>query len=91
MRSRRGSRYALHRRRSATSSLILALPFSAIVYYTFRDGLGPVWEALTDPSFVSAFKLTLLAVGIAVPQTRSSELPVRWRSSGAHPSTEPGF
>ena len=38
-----------------------------IVYYTFRDGLAPVWEALTDPAFVSAFKLTLIAVGIAVP------------------------
>ena len=38
-----------------------------IVYYTFRDGLEPVWDALTDPAFVSALKLTLLAVGIAVP------------------------
>jgi sulfate transport system permease protein len=67
MRSRRGSRYALRAAALGYLTLILALPFSAIVYYTFRDGIEPVWEALTDPSFVSAFKLTLLAVGIAVP------------------------
>ncbi|MGH3039969.1 MAG: sulfate ABC transporter permease [Gaiellaceae bacterium] len=48
-------------------ALVLALPFSMIVYYTFRDGLGPVWAALTDPSFVSALELTVIAVGIAVP------------------------
>ena len=67
MRSRRGSRYALRAAALGYLTLILALPFSAIVYYTFRDGIEPVWEALTDPAFVSAFKLTLLAVGIAVP------------------------
>ena len=67
MRSRRGSRYALRAAALGYLTLILALPFSAIVYYTFRDGIEPVWEALTDPSFVSALKLTLLAVGIAVP------------------------
>ena len=66
-RSRRGSRYALRAAALGYLTLILALPFSAIVYYTFRDGIEPVWEALTDPAFVSAFKLTLLAVGIAVP------------------------
>jgi sulfate transport system permease protein len=48
-------------------ALILVIPCSMIVYYTFRDGLGPVWDALTDPSFVAALKLTLIAVGIAVP------------------------
>ena len=29
-----------------------------IVYYTFQDGLTPVSEALTDPAFISALKLT---------------------------------
>ena len=67
MRSRRGSRYALRAAALGYLTLILALPFSAIVYYTFRDGIEPVSKALTDPAFVSAFKLTLLAVGIAVP------------------------
>jgi sulfate/thiosulfate transport system permease protein len=62
-----GSRYALRSVALGYLALVLALPFSMIVYYTFRDGLGPVWEALTDPSFVSALKLTMIAVGIAVP------------------------
>jgi sulfate transport system permease protein len=67
MRSFPGSRYALRTAALGYLALVLALPFSAIVYYTFRGGLGPVWDALTDPSFVSAFKLTVIAVGIAVP------------------------
>jgi sulfate ABC transporter permease protein CysW/sulfate ABC transporter permease protein CysT len=65
---RRGaSRYALRTVALGYLALLLALPFSAIVYYTFRDGVEPVWEAVTDPSFVAAFKLTVIAVGIAVP------------------------
>ena len=47
--------------------MLLAPPFSAIVYYTFQDGVQPVWEALTDESPVAALKLTLIAVLIAVP------------------------
>jgi sulfate transport system permease protein len=67
MRSAAGSRYTLRTLALGYLVLLLVLPVSMIVYYTFRDGLGPVWEALTDPSFVSALKLTLIAVGIAVP------------------------
>jgi sulfate/thiosulfate transport system permease protein len=67
MRSSAGSRYALRAAALGYLVLLLVLPFSAIVYYTFADGLTPVWEALTDPAFVSALKLTLIAVGIAVP------------------------
>ena len=36
-------------------AVILALPFSMIVYYTFRDGLGPVWEALTDSDLTAQY------------------------------------
>ena len=67
MRSAAGSRYTLRALALGYLVLLLVLPCSMIVYYTFRDGLGPVWEALTDPSFVAALKLTLIAVGIAVP------------------------
>jgi len=67
MRSSAGSRYGLRALALGYLLLLLVLPCSMIVYYTFRDGLAPVWEALTDPSFVSALKLTLIAVGIAVP------------------------
>ena len=49
MRSAAGSRYTLRTVALGYLALILVLPFSMIVYYTFRDGLAPVWEALTDP------------------------------------------
>ena len=48
-------------------ALVLVLPLSMILFRTFQDGLAPVWAALTDPLFLSAFKLTLIAVLIAVP------------------------
>jgi sulfate transport system permease protein len=67
MRSLAGSRYTLRTLALGYLGLILVLPCSMIVYYTFRDGLAPVWEALTDPAFISALKLTLTAVAIAVP------------------------
>jgi sulfate/thiosulfate transport system permease protein len=46
---------------------ILVLPCSMIVYHTFEEGWAPVWDALTDPAFVHALRLTLVAVAIAVP------------------------
>jgi sulfate transport system permease protein len=46
---------------------ILVLPCSMIVYHTFEEGWAPVWGALTDPAFVHALQLTLVAVAIAVP------------------------
>jgi sulfate/thiosulfate transport system permease protein len=67
MRSSAGSRYALRTLALGYLLLLLVLPCAMIVYYTFRDGLTPVWEALSDPSFVSALELTLIAVGVAVP------------------------
>ena len=67
MRSGRASRYGLRTLALGYLLVLLALPFSAIVYYTFQDGVQPVWEALTDESFVAALKLTLIAVLIAVP------------------------
>ena len=67
MRSGRASRYGLRTVALGYLLLLLALPFSAIVYYTFQDGVGPVLEALTAPAFISALELTLIAVLIAVP------------------------
>jgi sulfate transport system permease protein len=61
------SGYALRTLALGYLLLLLVLPCAMIVYSTFRDGLAPVWAALTDPSFVSALKLTLIAVCIAVP------------------------
>ena len=64
---RAGSRYGLRTLALGYLVLLLVLPCSMIVYNTFKDGLAPVWEALTTPAFASAFKLTIIAVGIAVP------------------------
>jgi sulfate/thiosulfate transport system permease protein len=67
MRSGSGSRYALRTAALAYLAVILVVPFSMIVYHTFKDVLAPVWDALTDPAFLHALRLTLLAVAIAVP------------------------
>jgi sulfate transport system permease protein len=67
MRSSRASRYGLRFAALGYLLMLLAFPCSMILYNTFKDGLGPVWDALTDRFFISALELTLLAVAIAVP------------------------
>ena len=67
MRSGNAPRYGLRAIALGYLLVLLALPFGAIVYYTFQDGVQPVLDALTDESFVAALKLTLIAVLIAVP------------------------
>jgi sulfate transport system permease protein len=67
MRSGRAARYGLRTLALGYLLVLLALPFSAIVYFTFQDGAQPVIDALTDESFVAALKLTLIAVLVAVP------------------------
>lgn len=39
-------------------ALLLVLPVGLVFWRTFEHGLGPVWDALTDPSVVHAFKIT---------------------------------
>ena len=67
MRNGSGSRYALRTAALGYLAVVLVVPFSMIVYHTFKDGLAPVWDALNDPAFLHALRLTLLAVAIAVP------------------------
>ena len=81
MRSGKASRYGLRTLALGYLLVLLALPFSAIVYYTFQDGVEPVLDALTDESFVAALKLTLVAVLIAVPANTVPASLARWRSS----------
>jgi sulfate transport system permease protein len=38
-----------------------------MLWSTFSGGLGPVWESLTRPTFLSALTLTLTIVAIVVP------------------------
>jgi sulfate transport system permease protein len=47
--------------------LLVAAPVAIMIWSTFSGGLGPVWEALTRPAFLSALALTLTIMAIAVP------------------------
>jgi sulfate transport system permease protein len=48
-------------------ALLLVLPVGMVFWRTFEDGLGPVWDALSAPSFLHALWLSVLIVLIAVP------------------------
>jgi sulfate/thiosulfate transport system permease protein len=48
-------------------TVILLAPLAMVFYRTFQSGLHPVWQALSDPDTIHAFKVTLLAAAIAVP------------------------
>jgi sulfate/thiosulfate transport system permease protein len=48
-------------------AMLLLIPLVMIFIRTFEDGTGAVWDAITDPNAIHAFKLTLLMVAIAVP------------------------
>lgn len=47
--------------------LLLILPLGAVILHAFGDGVGPVIDAITAPDAVSALRLTVLTVVIAVP------------------------
>ncbi len=47
--------------------VVLLAPLGMVFYRTFQSGLHPVWQALSDPNTVHAFKVTLIAAAIAVP------------------------
>jgi sulfate/thiosulfate transport system permease protein len=63
MRARYGLRFAA----LGYLTLLLVLPVGLVFFRTFQNGLGPVWNALTDPDFLHALWLTLLIALIAVP------------------------
>jgi sulfate transport system permease protein len=46
---------------------VLLAPVGMIFYRTFENGLKPIWDTLSDPNTVHAFKITLYAAAIAVP------------------------
>jgi sulfate/thiosulfate transport system permease protein len=61
------SRYGLRFAALGYLAAIIVLPCSMILRKTFQNGVEPVLDALTDPAFVHALQLTLVAVLIAVP------------------------
>src|SRR3954463_12018516 len=47
--------------------LILVAPVGLIFYRAFEHGLGPFWDAISNPTAVHALKLTLEITLVAVP------------------------
>lgn len=48
-------------------AFVLLGPLGMVFYRTFQAGLHPIWQALDNGDTIHAFKLTLIAAGIAVP------------------------
>jgi sulfate transport system permease protein len=46
---------------------LLAAPLGLVMYRTFEDGVGPVWDSLTNSEALHAFWLTFVMVAFAVP------------------------
>jgi len=47
--------------------VVLLGPLAIVFWRTFEHGLDPVWNALSDPDTIHAFKLTIFITAIAVP------------------------
>ncbi len=47
-------------------AFLLLLPLVLVSWRTFEHGLGPVWDALSSPDAVHAFRLTLVVAAAAV-------------------------
>jgi sulfate/thiosulfate transport system permease protein len=67
MRVRRPARIGLRTFALGYLLVLLGLPVAWVFYRTFEKGLDSVWHALTTPNALSALKLTLLMVAVAVP------------------------
>src|SRR3954468_24181937 len=48
-------------------ALILIAPVALVFYRAFEHGLGPFWDAISNPAAVHALKLTLYVTLITVP------------------------
>ncbi len=46
---------------------VLLGPLAMVFYRAFEHGLAPLWDSLSDPNTIHAFKLTLEITAIAVP------------------------
>jgi sulfate transport system permease protein len=54
------------------------LPLSVVFASAFSKGIGPFWEALSQPETLSAISLTLLTAGIAVPLNAAFGVAAAW-------------
>jgi sulfate/thiosulfate transport system permease protein len=60
------SRYALRSTALAYLAFLLVLPIALVFWRTFKNGVVPVWEALTQPNAAHAFTVTLQVAVLAV-------------------------
>jgi sulfate/thiosulfate transport system permease protein len=67
MRPSRGARLGLRSVALGYLLALLALPVAFVFYKTFEHGPEAVWNALTTSNALSALKLTLVMVAVAVP------------------------
>ncbi len=67
MTGERATRWSLRYIALAYLALLLLIPLGYMMYETFKDGLQPVVDSITEPDSIAALKLTLLTVAIAVP------------------------
>jgi sulfate/thiosulfate transport system permease protein len=60
-------KYALRFGALGYLTLLLLIPVALVFYRAFEHGLGPAWDAVSNPQAVHALELTLLIAAIAVP------------------------
>ncbi len=63
---RRSTRLALRAIAIFYLSFLVIVPVGLIFWRTFENGVGPVWDALTGPDALHAFRVTLIVAGAAV-------------------------
>jgi sulfate transport system permease protein len=60
------TKYALRFTALAYLAFLLILPVGLVFWRTFENGIAPVWDALTEPNAVHAFKVTVQVAAFAV-------------------------
>ncbi len=58
--------------------MVVILPLVNIFYQAFAEGIASYWAGITTPEALHAIKLTLLAVGIAVPLNTIFGVLIAW-------------
>lgn len=67
MTGERVTRWGLRYLALAYLALLLVIPLGYMMFETFKEGLQPVFDSITEPDSLAALKLTLITVAIAVP------------------------
>jgi sulfate transport system permease protein len=65
-------------------AVALVIPLLVVFQAAFRDGASAYWHAITEPDTVSAIKLTLLTMCIAVPVNIAFGIAAAWAITRFH-------